>query len=282
MLEVYFESDKEVISFCEHLFRRHKQIELNWKTDDKWGNHLQFKQEVATKELMDAITDTMAKVFMTHRLSTMVNRIIQDYYYYTNNEEIERIHDLTYWIITGEDEESKRLRENKDHHAFLKSMFTVSLKESFVIHFDSIVNFRLKPFKDKLIYFVGLAIDEFRREEDHQAFVDMLRAYVEKKDPGLPVIHILQGSDFAFFKQNGKRMTNMELRVLMKQEPLYIVGLHDNEFNLTPLIAMAPEKLKIYGDDPSEPKTLTVINVFQEKVDFEPISNFPFTYNLNK
>ncbi|WP_337018057.1 sporulation protein YtxC, partial [Oceanobacillus massiliensis] len=96
-------------------------------------------------------------------------------------------------------------------------------------------------------------------------------------EPGLPVIHILQGNTFTFYKQNGKRLSNIELRVMMKKEPLYIVGLHDNEFNLAPLIAMAPEKLKIYGDDPSEPKTLTVINVFQEKVDFEPISNFPFS-----
>jgi hypothetical protein len=46
-------------------------------------------------------------------------------------------------------------------------------------------------------------------------------------------------------------------------------------------VAMAPEKIKIYGDHPSEPKTLTVINVFQERVDFEPYNNFPFAFYLN-
>ncbi|WP_249871114.1 putative sporulation protein YtxC [Oceanobacillus saliphilus] len=279
-MEVFFESDKEVISFCEFLFRKHKQVELNWKTDERWGNHLKFIDQLPKNELVDIIAGTMANVFMTHRLGTMIKRIIKDYYYYTEHEEIERIHDLTHWIITGEDDESKRLREHKNEVIFLKSLFIANLKESFEFHFDSIVNFRLKPFKDQLITYVGLAIDEFKREEDHQAFVDMLRAYVLKKQPGVPVIHILQGNSFAFFKQDGKRMSNIELRVLMKKEPLYIVGLHDNEFNLAPLIAMAPEKLKIYGDDPSEPKTLTVINVFQEKVDFEPISNFPFSYYL--
>jgi putative sporulation protein YtxC len=280
-VEVFFESNKEVISFCERLFREHQQIELNWKTDEKWGNHLKFPDELPKNELVDIIAGTMADVFMTHRLGTMIKRIIKEYYYYSEQEEIERIHDLTHWIITGEDEESKRLRNNKNQHVFLKSLFIDSLKESFEFHFDSIVNFRLKPFKDQLISYVGLAIDDFKREEDHQAFIDMLRAYIIKKDPGIPVIHILQGNTFTFYKQNGKRLTNIDLRVLMKKEPLYIVGLHDNEFNLAPLIAMAPEKLKIYGDDPSEPKTLTVINVFQEKVDFEPINNFPFPYFLN-
>ncbi|MFC4022575.1 putative sporulation protein YtxC [Oceanobacillus longus] len=280
-MEVFFESNKEVISFCEHLFRKHHQIELIWKTDEKWGNHLKFVEKQPKNELVDMIAGTMVDVFMTHRLRTMIKRIITDYYYYSEHEEIERIHDLTHWIITGEDEESKRLRSNKDQNLILKTLFIANLKESFEFHFDSIVNFRLKQFKDQLISFVGLAIDEFKREEDHQAFIDMVRAYVIKKKPGLSVIHILQGNTFAFFKENGKRLTTIELRVLMKKEPLYIVGLHDNEFNLAPLIAMAPEKLKIYGDDPSEPKTLTVINVFQEKVDFQPISNFPFPYYLN-
>lgn len=276
MVEVFFESDKEVTSFCEHLFHKHKQLELSWKADDKWGNHLQFSEKLPIHELLDAIADTMVVVYMTQRLGVTIRQIIKEYYYYTEQEEIERIHDLTHWIITGEDGDSKRLRDNKDQQAFLKSLFVANLKESYAFHFDSIVNFRLKAFKEQLVYYIGLAIDEFKREEDHQAFVDMVREYVVKKETGLPVIHILQGNSFAFFTENGKRMTTMDLRVLMKKEPLYIVGLHDNEFNLSPLIAMAPEKLKIYGDDPSEPKTLTVINVFQEKVEFEPISNFPF------
>lgn len=251
-------------------------MELNWKADGKSGNHLTFNAQLPKNELIETIADTMAIVYMTQRLGVMVKRIIKDNYYYTDPDEIERIHDLTHWIITGKDEESKRLRKHDDQKEYLKSLFTANLREQNTFRFDSIVNFRMKSFKEQLTYFVGLAIDEFKREEDHQAFIDMLRAYVIKKEPGVPVIHILQGNSFVFFTQNGKRMTNIELRGLMKKEPLYIVGLHDNEFNLAPLIAMAPEKLKIYGDDPSEPKTLTIINVFQEKVEFEPISNFPF------
>ena len=74
----------------------------------------------------------------------------------------------------------------------------------------------------------------------------------------------------------------MELRHLMYQEPLYLVGLDANEMNLSPLIAIAPQKIYIYGDHPSEPKTLTVINVFQEKVYFKSLSHFPFPQSLSK
>ncbi|MEC5421971.1 putative sporulation protein YtxC [Virgibacillus sp. C22-A2] len=281
MLEVYFESDKEVIHFCEMLFRYNKQIELNWKTHEDWGNHLQFRDHIPNNDLVEAISQSMVDVFVSHRLGTMIEKVIREYYYYTNSDEIERIMELTHWIFSGEDEDSIQIRNNKDPKQVLFSLFITNIKNTTTIHFDSIVKFRLKVFKDKLIYLIGLAIDEFKREEDHQEFVNMLREYVVKKEPSFNIVHILQGSNFSFYKQNGKRFTKMELRKIMQNEPLYMVGLDSDELNLSPLVAMSPKKIKIYGDYPSEPKTLTVINIFQEKVDFQPYNKFPFPYYID-
>ncbi|RDW21600.1 putative sporulation protein YtxC [Oceanobacillus chungangensis] len=285
MLTVYIESDQEVISFCEHLFRHTKNIEINWKTNEEWGNEIQF--ETVHAGLLDTIAKAMVDVFINHRLGTMIKQIIEDFYYYSNPDEIERIHDLTTWIYTGGDSDSLQLRKSKvdrkkDPSKLLNTLFIASMKNTADIHYESIVTFRLKSFKDELIHYVGIAIDEFKREEDHQSFINMLREYIAKKEALLPVIHIIQGTNFTFYKESGKPFTNMELRILMQKEPLYIVGLDENEMNLSPLIAMTPKKIKIYGDDPSEPKTLTVINVFQEKVEFQALRHFPFTYSMKK
>lgn len=282
MLEIYFESDQEVISFCEHLFRYNKQIELHWKTHEDWGNHLQFEEKLPRNEFMEVIAKSMADVFVIHRLGSMIRNIIKDYYYYSNEDELERIMDLTYWIFTGNDSDSLSVRKDKDPKLLMQSLFIANIKNTATVHYDSIVNFRMKVFKDQLIHYVGLAIDEFKREEDHQAFVNMLREYIAKKESDQKVVHILQGNTFSFFRENGKPFTKIELRRLIQKEPLYIVGLDESELNLAPLVAMKPRKIKIYGDHPSEPKTLTVINIFQEKVDFEPYSNFPFPYYLNR
>lgn len=278
LLEVFFESDKEAISFCEHLFRYNKKIELHWKTDEEWGNDLQLDFQVANDDTVEAIAKSMTDVFILHRLTGLITGIIENYYYYTNTDEMERILDITHWIFSSDDDDSQIVRNNTDPSQLLQSLFTANIQHTETIHFDSIVNFQLKVFKDQLIHYVGLAIDEIKREEDHLAFVDMLRGYIAKREASYSTIHILQGNPFSFFKQNGKRFTRMELRMLMQTEPLYIVGLDADELNLAPLIAMAPNKIKIYGDNPSEPKTLTVINVFQEKVVFEPLSRFPFPY----
>lgn len=279
MLELYFESDKEVICFCEHLFCYNKQIELCWKTHSDWGNHIEFKHFILTDDMINAISKSMVNVFVTHRLSHSIKRVITEDFYYTNTDEIERVIDLTNWIIEeGEDFQHKR--ENPRH--FLQTLFYDIISHNNTVHFDSVVNFRLKSFRDELRHFVGLAIDEFKQEEEHQAFIELLRKYIIKKQTRYDVIHILQDAQFTFYTENGKRFSKLDLQKTMQKEPLYIVGLDANEFNLSPLIAMSPKKIKIYGDNPSEPKTLTVINVFQERVDFLPYSQFPFSYHTKK
>ncbi|ASN05034.1 sporulation protein YtxC [Virgibacillus necropolis] len=282
MLDIYMESDKEVISFCESLFQINKKIELHWKTSEEWGNHLQIEIEEVDDTSLDSIARALVDVFMHHRLSNMIRSVIQGVYYYTNHDEIDKILDLTHWIITGGDDENIDLTDTEDPGLFLESLFITMIKSSGTVHYDSLVKFRIKPFKELIKCFTGLAIDELKREEDHLSFVNALREYIAKKKALIPTIYMIQGDPFTFFNSNGKRITNMELHMIMQQEPLYIVGLDSNEKNLSPLIAMAPETIKIYGDNPVEPKTLTIINVFQERVEFEPLVNFPFPQYLKK
>ncbi|MBC5637496.1 putative sporulation protein YtxC [Ornithinibacillus sp. BX22] len=280
-MDVYFSSTKEVISFCEQLFHYNKKIELHWKTHEDWGNHLKIDYQLTENELVDSIAKSMVDVLVDHRLSNMIREIIEEYYYYTSDDEIEKIMDLAHWLFSGEDDESVQVRKQKDDPLqLLYSLIVADVKSSTTVHFDSVVKFRLKVFKDHMVHLVGLAIDEYKREEDHQEFVNMLREYIAKKEPIYNVVHIVQGNTFSFFKSDGKRFSRMELKMLMQREPLYIVGLDEEELNLAPLVAMAPKKIKIYGDHPSEPKTLTVINVFEERVDFEPYHKFPFHFYL--
>lgn len=274
------ESDKEVISFCEALFQINKKIELHWKTHDEWGNHLQIEIKDVDNSSLDSIAGALVDVFMFHRLSDMIRSVIQDEFYYTNQDEIDKILDLTHWIITGGDDENIDLTETQDPGLFLESLFNSMVKNACTVHYDSLVKFRIKPFKELIKCFTGLAIDELKREEDHLSFINALREYIAKKEAVIPTVYMLQEDPFVFFHSNGKRFTNMELHMIMQKEPLYIVGLDSNEKNLSPLIAMAPENILIYGENPDEPKTLTIINVFQERVEFKPMIDFPFPQYL--
>lgn len=277
MLDIYFESDQEVIHFCENLFSHNKEIELSWKTHVDWGNHLHFEEHVLSINTIAAIGKSMVDVFIKSRLSKMIKKIIKEDYYYSNVDEIERILNLAHGIINDENSMKRKERTNESVHELILTIFLTNMQKTNVIHFDSVVKFRLKYFRELLLEYIGLAIDEFKQEEDHQNFIDMLRKYITKKEPLFEEIHILQGTDFTFYKSTGKQLSNFELRTIIYKEPLYIVGLDVEELNLAPLIAIAPKRIKIYGDNLTEPKTVTVINVFQERVIFESIHRFPFT-----
>lgn len=284
MLDVYFESNKEVTHFCESVFYYNKKIELQWTTHKEWGNHLKFKDPIHISNMGDILVKSIVDVFVQHRLGAIITNIIKENYYYENDAETERILEITLWILTGDDGESTRIRKNIDFIEMLGESFTSHIKDApnhSAIHFDSLVKFRLQLFKEKLLDIVGLAIDEYKREEDHQAFIETLREYIGHKASLHEEIHVLQANPFIFFKANGRRFTNIELRTLIKKEPLYMFGLTEDEWNLAPIIAMAPDQIFIYGNDPAEPKTLTVINVFQEKAVFLTKESFPFPSFLN-
>ncbi|GGJ50065.1 hypothetical protein GCM10007111_10290 [Virgibacillus kapii] len=282
MVELFMESDKEVIRFCEKVRQYNKHINLHWKTHEEWGNHIQFDDQIPNQILISAIAKSLTNVFISQRLGKLITNVIEDFYYYTSLDEKEEILELTNWIMSGKDKDSLTVRKKEDPYQVLESLFIANIKDTSTIHFDSLVKFRLKVFRDYVIHYVGLAIDEYKREEEHQEFVNMLREYISNREPIVDTVHIIQGNSFSFYKQNGRPFSTMELRVLMQKEPLYIVGLDEDELNLAPLVAMSPRRIYIYGDHPSEPKTLTVINVFQEKVTFEPFNHFPFPYYSKK
>lgn len=278
LLEVFFESNKEVISFCEQVFHYNKRIEVHWKTNEEWGNQLIIKKCTSKNENDEAIIKSMVDVFIEYRLNKMIREVIEKKYYYSNHEEIERILSIAFGIVTGKD--YTILLRGKDPKGLLYTLFKSNIEDSATVHYDSIINFRLNVFRENLVHFVGLAIDEFKREEEHQTFINMVREYVTNKQSTYPTIYVVQGPSFSFYKPNGEKFSKVELKELMKQEPLYIVGLDENEWNLAPLIAMAPNNIHIYGDLPSEPKTLTVINIFEEKVKFKSYKQFPFLRNF--
>lgn len=279
MVEFYFTSDKEVSCFCEHVFRHLKRIELYWKQDEEWGNCVQLisHESDVTDEELGIIASSMVDVFMTYRLIPYLTHIITDVYYFENETEINRIVDVSEWILLSDDADSQVLRQSMNVQETLLNLFLSMIKTEKEVHFDSIVHFRFNEVRELFIEHVGRAIDEYKREEEHQAYINMLREYVTTLESKVDVIHVIQGEPFHFFKQNGKKYSRLELRSVMHDAPLYLIGLDAEEFNIAPLIALAPKHIYVYGNDPADPKTLTVMNVFEERVSYHSLDTFPFS-----
>ena len=68
--------------------------------------------------------------------------------------------------------------------------------------FDSFVTFRLRPFINELRKYVELSLDEYRMEQEYQMFIQILREFLNDREPKLEQLHLLFANDeITFFDQ---------------------------------------------------------------------------------
>lgn len=273
---IYFRYDKEVIYFCEVFFRLNKDIQVQWRKNKHWGNELRFQENHVS---LEQVITCFVKVFLSERLQPMIRKITREDYFYTEKEEIDRISALVDWIISEESFQTELFGEYESLSTFIFSILKSNMKQVAPIHFDSIITFCMQPINDCLERAVGLGIDEMKREEEYQTFVHSVRYYIKKKEIKTDVLHILQGEMFTFYSSRGEKYSKKNLKKLLMREPLYMIGLDENELNLAPIITLSPKKIYVYGEHPSEAKTLALFNLFEERVQFLPLDQFPFQFN---
>lgn len=249
------------------------EIEVQWRKDKDFGNVLLLQEHNCQEHHLIA---SFAEVFMYYRLNRMIKKIAHDEFYYTDVDEIERICQLTNLVMIEQHFATPLFGRGQTVKTYLEKLLMKQIEFDKAVFFDSIITFNLKPFVECLKVAVGYGIDEMKQEEEFQNFIQSAREFILRREAKLKELFIMQGESFAFYKANGKKYTTLELRTLMFKEPLYVLGLDENEMNLSPVITLLPQHIYVYGDHPADPKTLTLINLFQERVQLFPRDQFPF------
>lgn len=275
---LYFKSEKELIYFCEVLFDVQKVIDVKWINHKHFGNELRLSETIPKPEIMSGLS----AVFTQYRMQKLVKGIIEKVYLYSNDTEIEQIYKHTRDIIELKMFANTLFGEGITLNEYIKCLFDNQVQVPCKIYFDSLVTFCTTPLREVLIDAVALGIDEFKREEEYQEFIESVRVFITRRGVRTAELHILQAEQFSFYKANGKQYSLLELRNIMHDAALYIVGLDENEMNLSPVITLSPKKIYIYGNEPTEPKTLSLISLFQERVQFISSEYFPFTRSTTK
>ena len=277
MKTLYLPFVKEADTFCERLSLLRDNNRCTVEKDKVWGQKITFFKRSLTKQIIHDISETLVSIFTSFRLLNMIETIVRESYYFSEREEIRRILELAQDMLLQHDEHGLPIFKNKQLHNILQKVFIEQLQQTDSFHYDSVVKFCLTPFKQRLVAEVGFVIDDFKREEEHQMIVQMIREYIADKDIVFETVHLLQGNNFHFYTAKGERLTKKQLEPLMARTPLYLFGLNFQEWNLAPLIALSPRHIYVYGDL-QEAKTLTLLNVFQERVIIRPKQEFPFKH----
>lgn len=276
LAEIYFSNKEEALSFCDFLFAQKDEVSVQWHYHKKWG-HVVLVNE--NKEKEERVVRGLIHVYVIHRERSWLIDIIRNCYYFSDDDEVAHIYELCcsfrdepdHW---GEDHPSSYRHSQQLER--LRHVFKEALEKGEGFAFDSIITFRFQRFYDELIEVVGEAIDEYKREQDYQTYIQHLREYLQANPSKVERLSIVQSQPFIFYSHKGRRYTSDEIKKLTADHPLYLFGLGTDELDLTPIMALAPDRIEIYGNDPSDPKTLTVMNIFQERAEFLPLTKFPF------
>lgn len=276
MKKIFFSSAEEAYELGDVLHTYDRQLPWELKNHKKWGSYITVKDDLLPNGLIEKIGVCLAHIYSSSYLFKAIEEIIQSVYYYTNEAEINRILQISDDMLKREDDAIPQGVSAGQLEDELQRIFIRQLRKTKVFYFDSIIKFCLDPVRKKLIELVGIAIDDFKREEEQQNYLQTLRQYIDQRESTYYTIHLLQNKPFKFYTQGGEQINKELCKKLAKQIPLRLFSLEQHDLTLGPLIAISPKSIYIYGEFLSEPMTLTIMNIFQERVKFKPLKDFPF------
>lgn len=248
--------------------------------DDKTITIFFHEQDVAHMRALfiPIFTSCIIRAFEARWILSIISRT----FFYENEEEQQQILQLACSFIEGERYDYRlRKKANISREQLIAQSLHECLHEG-LFSFESLMTFRLKPYYDRLMHYVELAIDEYKLEQEYQAFVHMLREIVALRQPQMNALHVLyEHGSFQFFDERFVYLSPQQLkqwidRRLMVSQPMYI-----DTSVLAPLVSIAPEKIWIYTDVTDVGMIQTIQNVFQERIELRTPLDFPKKYAYN-
>ena len=124
----------------------------------------------------------------------------------------------------------------------------------------------MRAIQDEFVSLVGIAIDEYKLEQDYQEFIFLLRGLLEVRRPLLEEVHLVYKDEFFFYNQHFQLISKRNLanaidRKLMAENPMFV-----DSNTIAPLVSMAPRKIFIYAEDEEIRIIRTLKKIFEERI----------------
>ncbi|MGI5851096.1 MAG: putative sporulation protein YtxC [Clostridiales bacterium] len=227
------------------------------------------KVEEKKDRLRLIIADTLSNMIMDDMQSIIVQRIIQNEYFYFERKDQDRILRDALAIMWGGRNpivNAETIREQWRYRIWDRLMDHLETNDELV--FDGFITFRLKDFIGELEDAVERAVDDLLIENEYNEFIKLLQYFVEIQDPKMDEVHVLQQEDkrYVLLDSDFKVIHNEMLEQLAREITDKEIS-HD-DLLISSLITIAPCKITIHEYDKIKNIELlnTISNVFTGKV----------------
>lgn len=194
--------------------------------------------------------------------------IISGVFYFRDREEQQQILALAHSFLDGERRDYQKGAEfAASRMALLREACASFLRDGLSFSFSSFVTFRLKPYIERLEHYVGLAIDEYKLEQEYQTFVQMLRECLVGRTPQWPRLYLVHDPPhFVFYDRHRRELSAAEVKQLIDRHLVVSQPMYIDSSVLAPLVSLAPAEIELYTDHPDDGMVQTLQNVFQERL----------------
>ncbi|WP_338777533.1 putative sporulation protein YtxC [Metabacillus sp. FJAT-52054] len=268
MLEIFFESEKDAHSLYLWLHSRPDKAGVSVR-HGKPG-YVEAEQDHKGQGFQTFLVPALAEYIAEKVENSFIISIIQNQFYFTDEDEQQQILSIAHSIMEGERTEIPNLQKFSDKKACIEEALTQFIKPELSFSFESFVHFRLHHYLKRLTKYAEAAIEEYKLEQEYQNFIQVLRDYLLQKLSALPEIHVFHRRHFLLFTEDYRELTDSELRRMTDKNLLFHHPLYIDTALLAPLVSIAPERIFLYTDEPDHGMVQTIQNVFQERVILHP------------
>ncbi|MCP3025476.1 putative sporulation protein YtxC [Halobacillus sp. A5] len=267
---VYFSNRKDAFIFYQIFFdcARH-DLKGDIKEDkNKWYVVVQENGRSLLSEMGQAIIEILNK----RKLNAWMEGVLRHRFYYDDPDEIDRVIRLSVKIKKDPPEGVQLPNIEKEMERFVKrKVFERSYSD-----FDELSASCLKYIYSELLDFTGKLLDEYKLEEAHQMMVDSWRRRVKNKVSGVPLLHVTYDKGLKYYFPEGNPVGRAELINYLDSHPDPMIQNLPEDPGILPALIYSPEELMIYADEQGEAKLELLMNIFEEKAVWKPLSFFPF------
>ena len=220
-------SSLENIYFVSKEFKSYKNVIIHYT-----GNSL--------SSFLGLLSDILTDCILLFYEPILLKRFLNFNYFYFDDFEKKIIEQNSYeYIILEENNNLKYRREE----IWISILHYITNNKSMIL--NGFVNFCLENYYKTLEEIIDYSVNKYIVEKEYTEFINLLKLYIESKEPLCPVIHLIYTNGESILLNQDKKIISLEDNIF-NAKYLSDISFSSNDYALNTLLALLPKKIEIH------------------------------------
>jgi len=261
--------DSKIFGICVEHKKSGDLLYIHCSNNKEQENDFTECHESADMRIKAHLADFVSETILHHIQVEMMEKIIQDEYFYFDKPDRNR-------IMQGAVSSIRKYKCGEGRLQDLKSTWHSRIHERVLEHFETnsdlfiegFIRFRLKDLVKEVQHAIDRSVRELLIEKEYNDFIKLLRYFVEIQQPKLNEVHVFPVEDRKYTLMDDRlTIINNEFLEDMAKE-MSNIEIDNDDLLISSLITIAPNKITIH--DYEKIKNIELLNtinkVFRGKV----------------